>query len=529
MLSSLLPSRPALVRILTGFLLLSGCTSEKIVFRDRPPFNPPPDATNGFLGYFDASTKQTTCGNCHVGHQGQWATSAHSDAFATLANSGGAKSYCYTCHTVSDRGNLVVAPAGYDKTPDVAYHDVQCENCHGPGLNHVEAPDTPGNQPLAHVGVLGADSAASCAACHSGAHNPFVEEWSQSGHAESLQEEPGVYVASSASCAPCHEGRAALTAWGSSAHYVEKDQPGTSAFLGVTCAVCHDPHGSPNPKQLRYPLNDISFANNLCMKCHSRRYEPVASSKYGAAPHAPQGAVLTGTAGWWPAGYDTTAVVATHGNPDVNTRLCAGCHVNQYSHTDTLTNTTVFSTGHLFRPTPCLDASGAPIADNTCAHDVASRSWQACTNSGCHSTQTAAVNAFSANRDILALLADQLWVDNPNGTATEIGVPDAGDQGLLALVPATEYNATDPILTTAEGVLFNVRLIGEDRYANGDRSFGVHNPFLAQALLTASIQAINATYGPFPAPPAKVKAAMDEINQRILRSRVQRVTQTSSR
>ena len=29
-------------------LLLDGCTTEKLVFRD--PFNPPPDAASGFLG-----------------------------------------------------------------------------------------------------------------------------------------------------------------------------------------------------------------------------------------------------------------------------------------------------------------------------------------------------------------------------------------------------------------------------------------------------------------------------------------------
>ncbi len=29
---------------------LTGCTEDVIVFRDRAPFNPPPDAARGFLG-----------------------------------------------------------------------------------------------------------------------------------------------------------------------------------------------------------------------------------------------------------------------------------------------------------------------------------------------------------------------------------------------------------------------------------------------------------------------------------------------
>ncbi|HWA14791.1 MAG TPA: hypothetical protein VG817_00055, partial [Gemmatimonadales bacterium] len=53
---------PALVILST----LAGCTDTNTVFRDRPPFNPPPDSIAGFLGYYNDSTKQTTCGNCHV-------------------------------------------------------------------------------------------------------------------------------------------------------------------------------------------------------------------------------------------------------------------------------------------------------------------------------------------------------------------------------------------------------------------------------------------------------------------------------
>ena len=59
-------------RLVAGAVLLAlaglGCTDEKIVFRE--PVNPPPDANSGFLGYFTATDKQTTCGNCHVAISG---------------------------------------------------------------------------------------------------------------------------------------------------------------------------------------------------------------------------------------------------------------------------------------------------------------------------------------------------------------------------------------------------------------------------------------------------------------------------
>ena len=61
-------------------MLTVGCTETEIQFVDREPFNPPPDAAAGFLGYYTPSDKQTTCGNCHIGVQTVWAASAHADA-----------------------------------------------------------------------------------------------------------------------------------------------------------------------------------------------------------------------------------------------------------------------------------------------------------------------------------------------------------------------------------------------------------------------------------------------------------------
>ena len=63
------------VKALSGVLIVAaavaGCTNSETVFVDREPFNPPPDQTNGFLGYFDAASKQLTCGNCHVSRAAQ--------------------------------------------------------------------------------------------------------------------------------------------------------------------------------------------------------------------------------------------------------------------------------------------------------------------------------------------------------------------------------------------------------------------------------------------------------------------------
>ncbi len=406
-----------------GFLalLLVGCSDERIVYRE--PFNPPPDASSGFVGYFTSSDKSTTCGNCHVDHENKWATTAHSDAYASLVNSGGAQDFCYRCHTVSENGNQVSAPAGYSVVQDTAYHDVQCESCHGPGLEHIETPDA-SDHPLARLRVLAADVATgdintdtatvsgSCAECHSGSHHPFVDEWRTSGHARALREE-GIFIADEgANCATCHEGRAALRAWGVSSNYFERDTAAADAHLGVTCAVCHDPHNGQYEGQLRFSITDGTFEGNLCMKCHTRRYEPAGSSARG--PHAPQGAVLTGTAGYWPPGYDTTAQAATHGSTTANPRLCAGCHVNNFEVEDRLNpGNTISSKGHSFRPLPCLDpTTGEPLPDNSCGYTEPERYWGSCTTSGCHIGGPAAVvAALSSQRSTVAILADEIWTD----------------------------------------------------------------------------------------------------------------------
>ena len=172
--------RPA--RVLTLLLLVAGCGSTDIVYRDRAPFNPAPDVASGLLGYYTVSSKQTTCGNCHSGHQADWSKTHHAKAYATLVGNAGASKTCYACHTVSANGNGLTAPAGWDMTPDPGYQDVQCESCHGPGTEHVKLPDNKAKWPLARLTLTKAS--ASCAACHTGKHTPFAEQWAASGHAQ---------------------------------------------------------------------------------------------------------------------------------------------------------------------------------------------------------------------------------------------------------------------------------------------------------------------------------------------------------
>src|SRR5690348_8386108 len=172
--------------VVLAALALGACTEETVQYVTRP-FVPGKDTANGFLGYFTVSEKQTNCGNCHVDHQAKWKGTAHAQAWANLQADPNPpdKSSCVGCHTVNDYGNLAPHPAGYLLVKDSAYHDVQCESCHGPGFDHASVPDA-GDAPLASIAIdttKGSTYVGTCGACHSGTHHPYAEEWRQSLHA----------------------------------------------------------------------------------------------------------------------------------------------------------------------------------------------------------------------------------------------------------------------------------------------------------------------------------------------------------
>jgi hypothetical protein len=211
------------------------------------------------------------------------------------------------------------------------------------------------------------------------------------------------------------------------------------------------------------------------------------------------------------------------------------------------------SAGHLFLAIPCLDAGGLPVKAE-CAHDVGSRSWASCTASGCHGDATAAVSAFTLSAQRLDQLTKQIWDDvngndaiDPDSTACSAGArrirvgavtdtvpcsnptlpgsdPDDAenranwDAGLLArtdIIPTitgiptisdtNQYVTNDATITPAEGARFNVRMLRE---GGADGSSGVHNPFLAEALLRATIDELQAEYPGLPALSASIQTIM---------------------
>jgi len=515
-----------LLGAIVAVVALGACTSDKIVYRDRPPFNPPPDSVNGFLGYFTVNTKQTTCGNCHVGVQGEWKTTKHAQAWSDLQGSGHATGSCSNCHSVSQLGNAVGHAAGYAVVPDSAYHDVQCESCHGPGFTHVENPDIEANHPLASMHV-DTGLVTSCSGCHTGVHTPFVEEWKESGHGSG----PGFAAAgTNVSCQPCHEGRAAMAIkFGENGNYKEK---GSATPERIGCVTCHNPHGSPNEAQLRAPLSTPT-RDQLCVTCHSRSGVPPWSVATGTGTsrgaHGAQGLLVLGeNVGWLPPdfAYDTTQMASSHGT-SANPRLCATCHVVRTTVTDKLTGAFSFqSVGHTFDAIPCPDSTGIPKPCGTAVAPDTVHSFASCATANCHIGGPAVARlAYQTLKGDLNNLLDQIWVDvNANGIVDSTGI----DTGLMpqmvarAMRPGATAADSTPIsfknnvTSVAKGTLWNAALAAtEDRryflsgrmLGNGFSTHmasgnGVHNPFMLKALLTSSIAAMHSAYG-LPAPPIR--------------------------
>jgi predicted CXXCH cytochrome family protein len=471
--------------LVAALMTSAACTSETVVYRDGTNFAAPPAAAGSFLGYSDATNKRTVCGSCHVDAQTRWATTKHASAWKDLQASGGAVGYCSACHTVNNLGNAVTDTAsGFRSTTDARYHDVQCESCHGPGLTHASSP-TSSNRPLAS---MKADTNATngCGECHTGIHSPFVDEWKLTnvkGLSHSIVHS-GTAGNADPTCVGCHTAQGAMAAFGANGNYLEKvPTSGITAAnaLPLTCGVCHDPHGSANPHQLRFSISAANVDDNLCAKCHQRRADPSQVTTRNSV-HSPEGPTVFGLAGWFPPGMSTSdSIIGTHGTPSRNPKLCATCHVSAFAATDKATGKFVKqATGHRFIAAPCVDANGLPTVNQLCA--ITAKTFRSCAGAGCHASEAVARTLYlTDSARIIAL------VNNANSAINKV---KAANPAACTLVAGKPY-------TSCLGTQFNVSL------ALSPGGF-VHNPFLLEQLLIASIAQLQKDYGVTPSAPVSL-------------------------
>ncbi len=112
---------------------------------------------------------KTACGSCHADQLEQWKSTNHSTAFATLVeNNSHYDPDCVGCHVLGyGRGNGF-RDAG--TTPAMA--DVQCESCHGPGLDHFRYHSSDGKSGSEAEAAMPPVVESVCTECHKDDHDP---------------------------------------------------------------------------------------------------------------------------------------------------------------------------------------------------------------------------------------------------------------------------------------------------------------------------------------------------------------------
>lgn len=288
------------VVVAVGLLAVIGC--QGILTGDNVTDNVTDNATgnSGVTGKFVGAAR---CKVCHTTIHAKWSDTGHSGALETLEGSSHAADSCLACHTVG-----YGLPGGFvDRATTNSLAGVQCENCHGPGLDHVSNVADRTLRPTISI------SADVCAQCHTGAHHPTVENWKEAGHSTVVDHTQGRI-----SCGECHSGDVRYTSIIKGLTPVDDDDNGRADALedladedlnAITCAICHDPHeqtGNDPAKgiakeaghdsQLRYPLVVFPDASNtvdnvtdpsrynLCGQCHHSRGK-VWESTSSRGPH----------------------------------------------------------------------------------------------------------------------------------------------------------------------------------------------------------------------------------------------------
>jgi len=448
------------------------------------------------------------CGNacCHKENANprlnivdEWLGSAHAHILTEVL--GGLTNHysvsCLECHTVGFDLKPEAANNGFDDVADMIGYDlneipilaldayntgtdhwpdlpaelqghanIQCENCHGPGSQHlgnILAPDHGIGGPALDVGR--------CARCHdSGSHHVFPYQWARSAHPDSAE------AAHSSSCVQCHtgEGFVAVTIDGKPASSVDYHDAS-----GITCSACHDPHDSDFPHQLRTAgpatlPNDYVFENaglgGLCMQCHNGRRadaEGDALTNRRGLHHGPQADMLAGQSA-------ASFGLPFNGNSAHTTIVedtCVDCHMApQDTLTDDVGQHTFAMRNDMGTADPSDDIINAINACDIChpgldAYDREAR--------GDYDGDGAVDGIQTEVRGLLALLQSGI-VSTLDSAAI---VYEMDSHGYILVDSTSDYTSLPEDFRRA---LFNYN------YVINDGSYGIHNTSFAVQLLQRS-------------------------------------------
>jgi hypothetical protein len=298
----------------------------------------------------------SSCAGCHYGtgfggHPGTVAINSVDPATflaktdgvvggkGNIANNGGL--FCATCHTpphaITGLGTGVTCAgchtgtSGTNGTFDA--HSIQptstlatltydlCENCHSQATKgNATASIYTTYKASIHGQSDGASGHSTCAACHSGSHDPAKHASSSNVNTTTflvmtsgVQTSKGPLAKGALFCAGCHTG-------GYMPHSL------TGLGTGVTCAGCHTgtngTNGTGDAHAIQAPSNLTSLPNALCMNCHSQATKGNATGSivtgYNASIHK-AGEAFGSSCAYCHTGSHDTAVHASKLNVSATT------------------------------------------------------------------------------------------------------------------------------------------------------------------------------------------------------------------
>jgi predicted CXXCH cytochrome family protein len=161
---------------------------------------------------------------------------------------------CDGCHSVS-----------YDiHTKQVTEWNVGCERCHGPGSEHVTHPSRGNILNPSQMDDIAAND--TCIACHSQGQ-PLSQQIGGKAYDWPVGYHAGLRLADYWKLEDHTLGQTTFTHFGDGTAHKNRMQgndfvQSVMYRKGVTCASCHDVHGTENYAQLRKPVDKI------CLDCH---------------------------------------------------------------------------------------------------------------------------------------------------------------------------------------------------------------------------------------------------------------------
>jgi len=338
---------------------------------------------------------------------------------------------------------------------------IHCENCHGPGSQHIKG----ANPVLISV----SNDSGVCGQCHGAlTHHSKTGEWLNSRHAVTTTDPSG---AGREGCVGCHTATGFMDR-------VSGAKTVRTAYNAINCQTCHEPHGQTTPADAKNILRTVKEVTlqegtvitdggkgTLCMNCHmSRRnaakyVDSTPPSSHWGPHYGTQTDMLEGVNG-----YTYGKSLPTSAHAFVVEDTCVTCHMQTVA-AGAKEQTHVG--GHTFMVASAADASGARM-----------ELIDACKS--CHGRSVTSLN--------FALL-DYDGDGTVEGVQTE--VQHLLDQVSELLPP--DAKAKDELAIDSTWTKQQLRAAYNWNFVKSDGSYGIHNMAYTVALWKASLADLKST------------------------------------